>query len=96
MSENAEARDVYAARIAGWPGFCAVMADDPKWRKETAKELASWVRDGREIERVTRSEAVAGLEEYSAEKKRRKAQPRTAEASQDGLFAFVSKEQTTL
>lgn len=51
----------YAARKAGEEGFYAVLVDDPKWAKDTAKTIAGWIKDGAEIARVSLEEARAGI-----------------------------------
>lgn len=45
-----------------WPASTAVaaMADDPRYPKDTAKEVAAWIRKGLTIERVP----VAWVRQY--------------------------------
>lgn len=54
----------YAARSPGKPGYTAVCVDDPKFAKETAKDIARWIREGRTIERVTTKQAGKGMDEF--------------------------------
>ena len=61
----------YVASKDGMPGFCAAAVDEPKYKKDTAKEVAGWVRDGLTVTRVSVEKARAGLGEYFAAKKSR-------------------------
>lgn len=54
----------YAARFPGKPGFGAVCVDDPDHPKDTAKDIAGWIRRGATVERVTVEAARAGMVEY--------------------------------
>lgn len=85
-----EERNIYCARLPGWPGFVAVMVDEPRFKKETAKELAEWVKHGYDIAgKFTRAESVEGLKEFAAEQDRRKSEPPApkADGPQMALFA---------
>ena len=53
----------YAARFPGTVGYGAIVVDD-KHKKDTAKWIASWVRKGATIERVTVEQARVGMGEY--------------------------------
>jgi hypothetical protein len=64
----------YAASKEGWPGYVSVCVDEPQ--STVGKEiLADFFKDavkrGYRVERVTRDAAVVGMQEYSAERKRR-------------------------
>lgn len=53
MAEDQECYDYVAWR----DGFVvAVCVDDPKWKKDTARSIAEWVRKGCTIERMTHSQ----------------------------------------
>ncbi len=65
----ADDRMFYVASHQGEPGYCAAAVDDPRWAKDTAKTVAGWIRDGRQVERVTDDRARVGLEEYLAYRK---------------------------
>lgn len=54
----------YVARFPGMPGYGAWCADDPKYKKDTAKTVADWIKRGATIERVTIEAAKAGMLEY--------------------------------
>lgn len=54
----------YVARFPGMPGYGAWCADDPKYKKDTAKTVADWIKRGATIERVTIDAAKAGMLEY--------------------------------
>ena len=56
----------YAARFPGKPGFGAVCVDRPEFAKDTAKDIAGWIRKGATIERVSVESARAGMSEYLA------------------------------
>ena len=53
----------YAARFPGTVGYGAIVVDD-EHKKDTAKSVASWMRKGATIERVTIEQARAGIGEY--------------------------------
>lgn len=55
---------VYAARFPGKPGFGAICVDSPEFAKQTAKDVAAWIRKGATIERVTIDVARAGMLEF--------------------------------
>ena len=59
----------YAARTDGKPGYSAVLVDDPAYKKETAKDIARWIREGRTVERVSMKVAHAGMDEFLAARK---------------------------
>jgi len=59
----------YAAAKTGMPGFFAVAVDRPEYKKETAKDVAKWVRDGYAVSRVPLAEAQSGLNKYLAARK---------------------------
>lgn len=63
----------YAARFPGMPGYGAVVVDDPKHVKSTAKTVADYVRRGASVERVTLDEARKGMGEYLAARKAQQA-----------------------
>lgn len=86
--ESAE-RDCYAGRKDGMPGFAAVMHDDPKFRKDTAQELARWILDGYVIERVTRHEAAEGIREFAEAKKALALNPPVPQLPIGGMFGGV-------
>ena len=45
---------VYVAADPNQPGAAwAACVDDPRWAKDTAKDIASWVRKGATVMRVT-------------------------------------------
>lgn len=69
MSEEAEF--CYVAAQPGMPGYCAAAVDRPEYKKDTAKDIAGWIRRGFTVSRVSNDEAGRGLNEYLAEKKRR-------------------------
>ena len=51
MSED---RMCYVAADPAQPGAAwAACADDPRWAKDTAKDVASWLRNGATVMRVT-------------------------------------------
>lgn len=52
MSDEAEQYDCYIGKLSCG---CVVAAcvDIPRCKKETAQDIASWVRDGMTVERVT-------------------------------------------
>ncbi len=58
-----EGQKCYCAVKPGRPGFVAIYIDVDD-AKETANTLASWVRQGRIIERRTIAEARAGMAAY--------------------------------
>lgn len=66
---------IYAGALPGWPGYCAVMVDNPRFKKDTAREMATWIKSGYIVSRVTRHEGVEGMREFLAEKKRRAEAP---------------------
>jgi hypothetical protein len=39
----------------------AIVYDDPKWKKDTAKTIAEWIKMGRTIERLPVAEACDRL-----------------------------------
>ena len=46
---------MYVAEDPTQPGAAwAACVDDPRWTKHTAKDIASWVRDGAIVKRVTK------------------------------------------
>jgi hypothetical protein len=51
-NEEAAQRPCYVGRYACG---CAVAAcvDDPQWKKDTAKTLSQWIKEGMAVERVT-------------------------------------------
>lgn len=54
MKENDEDYPAYIARCkCGCNGIVVAIADNPKHKKETAKEVAGCIEDGLSIERVT-------------------------------------------
>lgn len=59
-----EQRLDYVARFPGMPGYGAWVADDPKYKADTAKTVADWIKRGATIERVTTDVAKAGMLEY--------------------------------
>ena len=62
----------YAARFPGTKGYCAITADMPEFAKDTAKDVAEWIRQGATVERVTDEAAKAGMLEYVADKRLQK------------------------
>ena len=61
----------YVARFPGMPGYGAWCADDPKYKKDTAKTVADWIKRGATIERVTIDAAKAGMLEYLEAKEKK-------------------------
>jgi hypothetical protein len=64
----------YAARFPGHAGYGAVSVDLSDHKKTTAKDISEWIKDGATVERVTLEIARAGLQEYIAERKAKKAE----------------------
>lgn len=69
----------YVARFPGMPGCGAWCADDPKYKKDTAKTIAGWIRRGATIERVTIDIAKAGMLEYLQAKEANEAKEKHSE-----------------
>jgi hypothetical protein len=57
QNERAAAMPCYIGRL---PCGCVLAAcvDDPKWAKQTARDIASWIREGMAVERVTCATAL--------------------------------------
>lgn len=47
----------------------ALCVDDPKFKKDTAKTVAAWIRMGRSIVRLPDHEAIARLKSDHAKRK---------------------------
>ena len=62
----------YAARFPGTKGYCAITADMPEFAKDTAKDVAKWIREGAKVEHVSVDAAQAGMLEYVANKRLQK------------------------
>lgn len=64
---------VYVAADPTQPGAAwAACVDDPRWAKETAKDIAGWVRKGAFVMRVTPEAAREMLAKWVRPKKRTK------------------------
>ena len=49
-----DAKMMYVAADPNQPGAAwAACVDDPRWAKDTAKDIAGWVREGARVMRVT-------------------------------------------
>lgn len=46
----------YVAVCSTCQGISAWVANDPAWAKDTAKEVARWIKDGRDVQRMMTSE----------------------------------------
>lgn len=46
----------YAARCPGCGHIVALTLDTPRYRKDTAKQVAAWIGDGLEVERMASKE----------------------------------------
>lgn len=69
----------YVAADPKQPGAAwACMVDDPTYKKDTAKELASWIRKGANVMRVTIPEAREMVMKWERPKKK---DPKQAQAS---------------
>ncbi len=94
-----DAKNIYCARLPGWPGFVAVMvddSDDKASKKFVADGLRDWVKAGYEIAgKFTRAESVVGLQEFSAEKKRRDAENPPPEQPAKPAFAIACRGKST-
>lgn len=65
----------YVAADPKQPGAAwAVIVDDPKYAKDTAKEIASWVRKGASVERVTVDVARAMIMKWVRPEKKKPAE----------------------
>ena len=74
MNSNAEEeRMVYVAADPKQPGAAyACCMDDPRWVKDTAKDIAEWVRKGAIIMRVTPERAREMLSKWVRPEKKPK------------------------
>lgn len=69
-----EERMVYVAADPNQPGAAwAACVDDPAYAKETAKEIADWIRQGATIMRVTSDVAREMLMKWVRPEKKSKA-----------------------
>jgi anti-sigma factor ChrR (cupin superfamily) len=87
MSNNTEPMVYVAADPnqpgAAWAAFVDDPTDAPNIKKDMAKEIAQWVRQGAEVQRVSVADARVMLSKWvRPEKKAKKAPP-----TQPGLFA---------
>lgn len=72
---------VYVAVDQAQPGAAwAACVDDPRWPKETAKDVASWVRKGATVMRVTPEVAREMMMKWVRPGKKRLAAQREAAA----------------
>ena len=62
----------YAARLPGGNGYCAITADMPEFARDTAKDVAMWIRAGATVDHVSVEAAQAGMLEYIADKRLQK------------------------
>ena len=54
----------YAARFPGTKGYGGITVDTPEYAKDTAQEVAKWIRKGATIEHVSVNKAIAGMLKY--------------------------------
>ena len=71
---------LYAAKQQGMPGYCALCADRPEWKADTAKTIAEWVRDGMTVHRVSTEDGQYGLKLYAEARRQRLANKGASEA----------------
>ena len=62
----------YAAVFSGKPGYGAISFDSHEDSKGVAKDVASWIKQGATVERVSVSKARAGILKYAAWKREQK------------------------
>jgi len=55
---------MYVAKHPDAPGYYAGAVDEPAYKKENAKLVSKWMRDGAEISRVTCEDARIGFRKY--------------------------------
>jgi hypothetical protein len=67
-------RTVYVAADPTQPGAAwAMCVDDPRWVKETAKDIAAWIRQGATVMRVTPEVAGEMIVKWVRPKKKQRA-----------------------
>ena len=50
MNEERLTWVAYCAECSGW---YAASVDDPRFKKDTAKEVARWIKEGARVEKIT-------------------------------------------
>ena len=65
-------RMAYAARLPGKNGYCAITLDKAGFEKDTAKDVAKWIRAGATVEHVYIDDAIDGMLKYLADKRTKK------------------------
>lgn len=72
--KSSEETMLYVAADRTQPGAAwAACVDDPRWAKETAKDIAGWVRKGATVMRVTPDVAREMMAKWVRPEKKRKA-----------------------
>jgi hypothetical protein len=74
-----DATHCYLGRIPGCNHVVSVIVDAPDDTASTARELARWVREGRQVERVTVEEARTAKLGCACSKGRRAPKPEPAQ-----------------
>jgi len=78
---------IYVASKPGWPGYVAIMANDPLDAKATARVLAEWIAQGYTISTTSREESDIGFRTFATERDRRAAAAEILpKGTQESLF----------